>query len=104
MGLKVKFREKKTRRADHAMSTCRMSKSPVDGVVDSDLRVHDTENLYISSNAVFPSGSAVNPTLKLAALDFRKSEKIYVRLQLLINCGLGIFSVVIINQTYSIVK
>ena len=76
MGLEVKFREKRARRADHAMSTCRMSKTPVDGVVDSDLRVHDTENLYICSNAVFPSGSAVNPTLTLAALAFRLSEKI----------------------------
>ena len=76
MGLDVKFKLKRPRRADHAMSTCRMSQSPVDGVVDSNLRVHETENLYICSNAVFPSGAAVNPTLTLAALAFRLSNDI----------------------------
>ena len=58
-------------RGDHAMSTCRMGKTPEQGVVDPDLKVFGTDNLYILSNAVFPSGAAANPTLTLAALAFR---------------------------------
>jgi choline dehydrogenase-like flavoprotein len=61
-------------RGDHAMCTTRMSRSPADGVVDPDLRVHDIDNLYIVSNAVFPSGSAANPTLTLAALALRFAQ------------------------------
>ena len=55
-------------RADHATSTCRMSKDASHGVVDENLRVHDTDNLYVCSNAVMPNGAAVNPTLTLIAL------------------------------------
>ncbi len=61
-------------RGDHSVSTCRMSKSPTDGVVDQDLKVHDTDNLYVCSNAVFPNGGAVNPTLTLAALTLRLAD------------------------------
>jgi choline dehydrogenase-like flavoprotein len=61
-------------RGDHAMCTSRMSKSPAEGVVDPDLKVHGMDNLYIVSNAVFPSGAAANPTLTLAALAFRFVE------------------------------
>ena len=55
-------------RADHATSTCRMSHNAAHGVVDEDLRVHDTDNLFVCSNAVMPNGAAVNPTLTLIAL------------------------------------
>lgn len=58
-------------RGDHAMCTCRMSLSAAEGVVDPNLRVHEMDNLYIVSNAVFPSGAAVNPTLTLTALAIR---------------------------------
>jgi len=58
-------------RGDHAMCTCRMSESPADGVVDPSYRVHGMDNLYVVSNAIFPSGAAANPTLTLAALAFR---------------------------------
>jgi choline dehydrogenase-like flavoprotein len=55
----------------HATGTCRMSANPQQGVVDPDLKVHGTENLYVCSNAVMPTGSAVNPTLTLTALALR---------------------------------
>ena len=55
----------------HATSTCRMSISDTDGVVDENLRVHGTDNVYICSNAVYPNVTAVNPTLTLAALAVR---------------------------------
>jgi choline dehydrogenase-like flavoprotein len=65
-------------RADHASGTCRMSASPVDGVVDPELRLHGTANLHVCSNAVFPSGGAVNPTLTLTALAMRCAERLAV--------------------------
>lgn len=58
----------------HASGTCRMGATPEDGVVDSDLRVHDVDNLYVCSTAVFPSVGAVNPTLTLVALAFRLAD------------------------------
>ena len=60
----------------HATSTCRMSASDSDGVVDRDLRVHGVENLFVCSNAVFPNVTAVNPTLTVAALAVRLAETI----------------------------
>lgn len=61
-------------RGDHAMCTCRMSLEPAEGVVDPNFNVHGMDNLYIVSNAVFPSGAAANPTLTLVALAFRFVE------------------------------
>ena len=58
----------------HAASTCRMSRSDADGVVDPDLRVHGTDNLYVCSNAVFSSIAAANPTLTVSALAVRLAE------------------------------
>ena len=63
-------------RGDHAMCTCRMSEEPGDGVVDPDLRVHGTDNLFVVSNAVFSSGSPANPTLTLTALALRFTDKL----------------------------
>jgi choline dehydrogenase-like flavoprotein len=60
----------------HATSTCRMSSSDTDGVVDKNLRVHGTDNLYVCSNAVYPNVTAVNPTLTLGALAVRLAEHI----------------------------
>ena len=39
----------------HATSTCRMSASDADRVVDHDLLVHGADNLYVCSNAVYPN-------------------------------------------------
>ncbi len=58
----------------HASGTCRMGRTPAEGVTDGDLRVHGVANLYICSNAVFPSVGAVNPTLTLTALAFRLAD------------------------------
>jgi len=58
----------------HTTGTCRMSVKPEDGIADQNLKVHGMDNLYICSNGVFPSGSAVNPTLTLTALAFRLSD------------------------------
>jgi choline dehydrogenase-like flavoprotein len=58
----------------HASGTCRMAATPDQGVTDGDLRVHGMENLYVLSNAVFPSVGAVNPTLTLVVLAFRLAD------------------------------
>jgi choline dehydrogenase-like flavoprotein len=69
-----KNRKIRTQSAHHMTSTCRMGKGPEDGVVDENLRVHGTDNLYVCSNAVFPTGSAVNPTLTLTAMSMRLGD------------------------------
>lgn len=74
MGYTVEKREIREPGGHHATGTCRMGRCPEEGVTDSDLRVFGTDNLYICSNAVFPSGSAVNPTLTLTALAFRLGQ------------------------------
>lgn len=56
------------RRGFHAIGTTRMADSDTEGVVDANLRVHGTDNVFVCSNSVFPSGGAVSPTLTLAAL------------------------------------
>jgi choline dehydrogenase-like flavoprotein len=58
----------------HTTGTCRMGLTAETSVVDENLRVHGTDNLYICSNATFPSGSAVNPTLTLTALTMRLAD------------------------------
>ena len=57
--------------SSHISGTCRMSRSPDSGVVDENLKVHDTRNLYLCSNAVFPSVGAANPTVTIVALAHR---------------------------------
>jgi choline dehydrogenase-like flavoprotein len=61
-------------RADHAASTCRMGADPATSVVDPYLRVHGVDNVYVCSNATFPSLGAINPTLTLAALALRLGD------------------------------
>ncbi len=60
----------------HVTSTCRMSNSDTDGVVDKNLRIHGTDNLYVCSNAVSPNVTATNPTLTLGAVAVRLAEHI----------------------------
>jgi choline dehydrogenase-like flavoprotein len=61
-------------RADHAGCTCRMSDDETQGVIDRHMRVHGVNNLYVCSNAAFPSIGAVNPTLTLTALALRLGD------------------------------
>ena len=58
----------------HATGTCRMGLTEQVGVTDKDMRVHGTDNLYVCSNAAFPSGAAVNPTLTLTAMAYRLAD------------------------------
>lgn len=65
--------------SSHHMGTTRMSRSPKDGVVDADLRVHGTRNLYVAGSSVFPSGGWANPTLTIVALSVRLADHLKAR-------------------------
>ena len=67
--------------SSHDVGGCRMSDDPAAGVVDRDLRVHDTPGLYVFSGAVFPSCPGINPTLTLWALCSLAADRLIARLK-----------------------
>ena len=60
--------------SNHHIGTTRMSESPATGVVNSDCKVHDVDNLFIGSSSVFPTGGYSNPTLTAIALTIRLAD------------------------------
>jgi choline dehydrogenase-like flavoprotein len=64
----------------HHMGTTRMSDDVRHGVVDADGRVHGVDNLYVLGSSVFPTSGWANPTLTIAALALRTSDKVDQRL------------------------
>lgn len=58
----------------HHMGTTRMHRDPHFGVVDEHCRLHSRENLFIAGSSVFPTTSAVNPTLTIIALAMRLAD------------------------------
>ena len=58
----------------HHMGATRMARSPREGVVDEQCRVHGVNNLYIAGSSVFPTSGIANPTLTLLALAFRLGD------------------------------
>ncbi|MEM8503405.1 MAG: GMC family oxidoreductase [Cyanobacteria bacterium P01_D01_bin.1] len=60
--------------AAHQMGTTRMASRPEAGVVDTNCRVFGTNNLYIASSAVFPTGLSYSPTFTILALARRLGE------------------------------
>ncbi len=60
----------------HLMGTVMMGDDPATTVVDRDLRCHDHENLFLVTTGVFPTSTAVNPTLTGYALAFRAGHHI----------------------------
>ncbi|MPZ78681.1 MAG: NAD(P)-binding protein [Deltaproteobacteria bacterium] len=58
----------------HHMGTCRMGHDPEKSVVDSDLRSHDVDNLFIVGSGVFVTGGGVQPSLTIATLAIRAAE------------------------------
>jgi choline dehydrogenase-like flavoprotein len=78
----IKVRENEFHPIAHHMGGCRMGTDANTSVVDSDLKAHDLDNLYIVGSSVFPTGGAMNPTLTLAALALRTAEKLKRRIAL----------------------
>ena len=60
----------------HHMGTTKMHDDPRHGVVDAHCRVHGLENLHIAGSGCFSTAGAPNPTLTLAALTLRLSDRI----------------------------
>ncbi len=58
----------------HTSSTARMGKDPEEAVVDEDLLVFGTDNVYVCSNAALPNCAAVNPTSTLVAITLKLTD------------------------------
>ena len=58
----------------HPMGSTRMAPSAADGVVDSDCRIHGTDNLFVAGASIFPSAGAANPTLGIVTLAIRLAD------------------------------
>ena len=58
----------------HHMGTARMHSDPKQGVVDPNQKVHGLSNLFVAGSDVYPTSSAVNPTLTLVALTLRLTD------------------------------
>ena len=60
--------------SNHHMGGMRMASSPQDGIVDPNLLLYGTSNVFICSSAVFPTSGFSNPTHTLLALTVRLAE------------------------------
>jgi choline dehydrogenase-like flavoprotein len=58
----------------HHIGTTRMGSQATDGVVNANLKVHETGNLYIAGSSVFPTAGAASPTLTITALSLRLAK------------------------------
>lgn len=60
--------------AHHHMGTTRAGDDPSNSVVDADMRLHDSPNLYLAGSSVFVTGGAGHPTVLLVALAHRLAD------------------------------
>jgi choline dehydrogenase-like flavoprotein len=60
----------------HQCGTARFGADPADSVLDPYCKLHDLDNLYVVDSSFFPSSTAVNPALTIAAMAIRVGEKI----------------------------
>jgi choline dehydrogenase-like flavoprotein len=60
--------------SNHHMGGMRMASSAHEGIVDPDLLLYGTQNVYICSSAVFPTSGFSNPTHTLLALTVKLAE------------------------------
>jgi choline dehydrogenase-like flavoprotein len=58
----------------HHMGTTRMSSDPTQGVVDSNLKLHSLDNLYVAGASVFPSAGISNPTFTIIMFSIRLAD------------------------------
>ena len=62
--------------ATHLFGTCRAGKDPAHSVVNPQLRVHDTEGLYVMDGSVFPSNTGVNPQHGIMAIAMTAARRL----------------------------
>jgi choline dehydrogenase-like flavoprotein len=60
--------------AAHHLGTARMAGNAREGVVDANLQVFGTSNLYVCDGSVFATAGSVNPSLTITALGIRLGE------------------------------
>ncbi len=60
----------------HHMGTARMADCAARGVVDRDLMLFGTRNLYVAGAAVYPTTGAANPTFTAIALGLRLADAV----------------------------
>eukprot|EP00038_Savillea_parva_P008047 m.174322 g.174322 ORF g.174322 m.174322 type:complete len:892 (-) comp13817_c0_seq1:236-2911(-) len=58
----------------HPEGTTRMAARREDGVVDADLKVFDTTNLFVTGSSTFPTSGYENPTFSIVALATRLAD------------------------------
>ncbi|WP_299822989.1 GMC family oxidoreductase [uncultured Pontibacter sp.] len=58
----------------HQTGTTRIAASPDKGVVDQNLRVWGTDNVYVCSSSVFPTSGQANPTFMLGTFAVRLAK------------------------------
>ncbi|MBT1703806.1 GMC oxidoreductase [Chryseosolibacter indicus] len=61
----------------HILGTTRMSKDAATGVVDDKLIHHQYRNLFVLGGGSFPSITAANPSLTIAALSLRSADLMF---------------------------
>ncbi len=78
----LKFRETTIKPKDiqvgafHPLGTCRMGEDPKKTVVNSYLKCHDLDNLYVVDGSPFPTSLGVNPQETIMAFAYRTAEYI----------------------------
>ena len=66
----------------HHMGGTRIGDNLNTSVVDSNLKVHDTKNLFVTGSSVFASSGYSNPTFTIVQLSIRLGEKINEKLNI----------------------
>ena len=64
----------------HHMGGTRIGKKIKNSVVDTDLKLHNSENLYIAGSSVFSTSGYANPTYTIVKLSLRLADKLNERI------------------------
>jgi choline dehydrogenase-like flavoprotein len=62
----------------HQCGTARFGTDPASSVLDPYCKMHDLDNLYVVDSSFFPSSTAVNPALTIAAQTLRVAEHLKI--------------------------
>lgn len=84
--------------AAHHLGTARMGRSPADGVVDVNLKVFGTKNVWVCDGSVFPTAGSVNPSLTICALGHRLADHILAENSAILRKA-GLFEESMLEQT-----